>query len=179
MHSLDDIDLKILGMLSLDSKLKYADLAEALNLSAPSVHARVKKLENSGVIGGYSVRLDPQKLGLKLCAIVRITTEGITCNQTVEQFAAMPEIEELHSVAGEECLLAKVRTSDSEALSNLLDRIRQIKGVRKTITSVVLTTKIDRGPSPFALATSNGQNRYMSAHDATRDQDYSPSISTK
>jgi Lrp/AsnC family leucine-responsive transcriptional regulator len=156
---MDDIDLKILGLLSNDSKQKYSDLAEILNLSAPSVHARVKKLEQSGVIKSYGVNVDPGQLGLKLCAFVRITLEGVMCSDLDGEFERMPEVEELHSVAGEECLLAKVRTTDSDALSALLDRIRKIKGVRKTITSVVLTTRIDRGPNPSAVNENNGEHK--------------------
>ncbi len=146
----DDLDLKILAALSDDSKQKYSDLAELLKLSAPAVHARVKKLEQTGVIASYSIKMDTAKLGLKLCSFIRITTEGMTCGEMVDELKGMTEIEELHSVAGEECLLAKVRTTDSESLSALLDRIRKVPGVRKTITSVVLTTYIDRDPNPFA-----------------------------
>ena len=147
MSALDSIDLKILGMLAKDSKQKYADLAEALNLSAPSVHARVKKLEQSGVIKSYGITIDSSMVGLKLCAFVRITTESVSFADVLKEFQALNEVEELHSVAGEECLLVKVRTSDSQALSELLDRMRKIKCVRKTMTSVVLSTGIDRGPS--------------------------------
>lgn len=148
----DDLDLKILAALSVDSKQKYSDLAEVLKLSAPAVHARVKKLEQMGVISSYGIKIDAAKVGLKLCAFIRITTEGVTCGEMVRELTSLTEIEELHSVAGEECLLAKVRTADSEALSNLLDKIRKVHGVRKTITSVVLSSHIDRDPDPLTCA---------------------------
>ncbi|MBY0551393.1 MAG: Lrp/AsnC family transcriptional regulator [Candidatus Obscuribacterales bacterium] len=157
----DELDLKILAALSEDSKQKYSDLAELLKLSAPAVHARVKKLEQTGVIASYGIKMDTAKLGLKLCAFIRITTEGMTCGEMVCELKGMTEIEELHSVAGEECLLAKVRTPDSESLSALLDRIRKVPGVRKTITSVVLTTYIDRDPNPFA---GSGRESAISAY---------------
>lgn len=157
----DELDLKIIAALSDDSKQKYADLAELLKLSAPAVHARVKKLEQNGVIASYGIKLDAAKLGLKLCAFIRITTEGMTCGEMVRELKGLTEIEELHSVAGEECLLAKVRTTDSEALSALLDRIRKVPGVRKTITSVVLSTIIDRDPNPIvATERQNGADRH-------------------
>ncbi len=146
----DELDLKILALLSDDSKQKYSDLGEILKLSAPAVHARVKKLEQTGAISSYGISIDPTKLDLKLCAFIRITSEGVTCGEIFAELRDMTEIEELHSVAGEECLLAKVRTTDSEALSSLLDRIRKVRGIRKTITSVVLTTHFDRGPNPLS-----------------------------
>lgn len=140
---MDEIDLKLLALLQQDSKQKYADLATTLNLSAPSVHARVKKMEQSGIIEGYRVCVDSNKLGLKLCAFVRVTTEGIgsELGKTLFRFK---EVEEVHCVAGEECLLLKVRTADTSSLSNLLDEIRRVKGVRKTITSIVLSTLLSR-----------------------------------
>lgn len=145
----DELDLKILALLKDDAKQKYSDMAELLKLSAPAVHARVKKLEQAGIISSYGIEIDAAKIDLKLCAFIRIITEGVTCGEVHAQLASMPEIEELHSVAGEECLLAKVRCQDSEALSRLLDRARKVHGIRKTITSVVLTTHFDRGPNPL------------------------------
>lgn len=145
----DELDLKILSLLADDSKQKYADLAERLKLSAPAVHARVKKLEQTGVISSYGINIDAAKIDLKLCAFIRIASEGVTCGEVFNELRSMREIEELHTVAGEECFLAKVRTSDTEALSGLLDRIRKVRGIRKTITSVVLTTHFDRGPDPL------------------------------
>lgn len=153
---MDDIDLKLLASLSEDAKQKYTDLAEILNMSAPSVHARVKKMEQNGLIAGYSIKVDTSQLGLKVLAFVRVTTEGIMCTDVCKYLMAMPEIEEAHSVAGEECLLLKVRTKDPSALSSLLDNIRKVPGVRKTVTSVVLETRIERAPSTASLV-SNGK----------------------
>jgi Lrp/AsnC family leucine-responsive transcriptional regulator len=148
---MDDIDLKLLASLARDAKQKYTDLAEELNMSAPSVHARVKKLEQSGYIKGYGIALDAGLLGLRVCAFVRVTTEGASCVDVCKYLKPLPEIEEAHSVAGEESLLLKVRTTDPAALSALLDRIRKVPGVRKTVTSVVLETRIDRPCSTLSL----------------------------
>ncbi|CAN5486993.1 Lrp/AsnC family transcriptional regulator [soil metagenome] len=145
---MDDIDEKLLGLLKKDAKKKYSDLAEMLNLSPPSVHARVKKLEQIGVIRGYTIDIDPQLLGLRLCAFVRVTIESISATGLAQSLMAFPEVEEYYIVAGEECVLLKVRTADTAALSTFLDNIRGIKGVKKTITSVVLTTPFERGVTP-------------------------------
>lgn len=153
---MDDIDLKLLASLKEDAKRKYSDLADLLNLSAPSVHARVKKLEQLGVIQSYTIKLNPKLLGAKLTAFVRVTTEGVACMDIPASFEPFAEVEELHSVAGEESLLLKVRTRDTESLDVFLDQIRKIPGVRKTVTSIVLGTRIDRGTDPTAFNPSNG-----------------------
>ena len=145
---MDDIDEKLLGLLKKDAKKKYSDLAEILNLSPPSVHARVKKLEQIGVIRGYTIDIDPQLLGLRLCAFVRVTIEAISASGLAQSLMAFPEVEEYYIVAGEECVLLKVRTVDTAALSAFLDNIRSVKCVKKTITSVVLTTPFERGVTP-------------------------------
>ncbi|HNG73452.1 MAG TPA: Lrp/AsnC family transcriptional regulator [Candidatus Obscuribacter sp.] len=144
---MDDIDLKLLALLQEDAKQKYADLAQRLNLSAPSVHARVKKMEQAGIIESYGLKIDSSKIGLKLCAFVRVTTEGVG-SELGKSLYRFKEVEEVHSVAGEECLLLKVRTADTDSLSHFLDEIRRVKGVRKTITSIVLTTVLSRQVLP-------------------------------
>lgn len=145
---MDEIDEKLLGLLKADSKTKYTDLAVILNLSAPSVHARVKKLEQSGVIAGYTIDIDASLLALSLCAFIRVTIEGIPATALAKALQTFPEVEDFYVMAGEECVLLKVRTKDTAELSLLLDRIRETKGVRKTITSVVLTTPFERGITP-------------------------------
>jgi Lrp/AsnC family leucine-responsive transcriptional regulator len=146
---LDHIDEKLLALLKKDAKKKYSDLAVDLDLSPPSVHARVKKLEQSGVIKSYDIDIDATMLGLRLTAFVRLTTnEGVTCNELCKTLSVFPEVEEFYTVAGEECVLLKVRTTDTTALGQFLDTLRTIAGIRKTITSVVLNVPLDRGVTP-------------------------------
>ncbi len=146
---IDEIDQKLLVLLKKDAKRKYSELAEELNLSPPSVHARVKKLEQSGVIKSYNIEIDGAAIGLRLVAFVRITTEGAPSNKELcAGLSQFPEVEEIYNVAGEECLLLKARTTDPTALGVLLDNLRTVKGVTKTITSVVLSVGLDRGITP-------------------------------
>jgi Lrp/AsnC family leucine-responsive transcriptional regulator len=145
---LDQIDEKLLALLKKDAKKKYSDLAQELDLSPPSVHARVKKLEQSGVIKSYNIDIDGPALGLKLCAFVRLTTEGASCTELCKALSVFPEVEEFYIVAGDECVLLKVRTTDTAALGNFLDTLRTIVGIKKTITSVVLSVPLDRGITP-------------------------------
>jgi DNA-binding Lrp family transcriptional regulator len=145
---LDQTDEKLLALLQKDAKKKYTDLAQELDLSPPSVHARVKKLEQSGVIKAYNIDIDGAMLGLKLCAFVRLTTEGSSCSELSKALAIYPEVEEFYVVAGEECVLLKVRTTDTTALGQFLDTLRTIPAIKKTITSVVLSVPLDRGITP-------------------------------
>ena len=145
---LDQIDEKLLALLKRDAKKKYSDLAQELDLSPPSVHARVKKLEQSGLIKSYNIDIDASMLGLKLCAFVRLTIEGSSCTDLCKALSGFPEVEEFYIVAGDECVLLKVRTTDTAALGSFLDTLRTITGVKKTITSVVLSVPLDRGITP-------------------------------
>jgi len=145
---LDHTDEKLLALLKRDAKKKYSDLAEELDLSPPSVHARVKKLEQNGVIRSYNIDIDGTMLGLKLCAFVRLTTEGASTADLCRALTIYPEVEEFYTVAGEECVLLKVRTTDTAALGCFLDTLRTIPGIKKTITSVVLNVPLERGITP-------------------------------
>ncbi len=145
---IDQIDEKLLVLLRKDAKKKYSDLAQELDLSPPSVHARVKKLEQSGVIKAYDIEIDGTTLGLKLCAFVRLTTEVKSCGELCTALSVFPEVEEFYVVAGEESVLLKVRTTDTAALGHFLDTLRTIAAVKKTITSVVLSVPLDRGITP-------------------------------
>ena len=165
---MDQIDLKLLACLAQDAKRKYSDLAKEFNMSAPSVHARVKKLEHLGYIKGFGVEVDTQLLGLHVCAFVRVTTDGASCSDVCVHLQPIPEIEEAHSVAGEECLLLKVRTTDPAALSALLDRIRKVPGIRKTVTSVVLETRIDRPASSLPLLESSTSRNHDPSLNGTK-----------
>lgn len=145
---IDATDRKLLGLLSDDARCQYGDLGKNVHLSAPAVHARVKKLEQNGVIQSYTVRLHPARVGKPVCAFIRILTTAQCCDQLAKAMSELPEIEECHSVAGEDCLLVKARTSTPEALQNLLQRIQKVPGFSRTITTMVLKSHFERGILP-------------------------------
>ena len=146
--ALDSLDRKILSILKNDSRTPYSVIGKQVHLSAPAVHARVKKLEQNGVIEKHSIELAPEKLGANVCAFIRITKQKYSCADIATQLEKITEIEECHSVAGEDCLLAKVRTETPLALTNLLDRIRSVPGIERTVTIVVLQSHFERGTTP-------------------------------
>lgn len=142
---IDDTDKKILSLLCQDSRLQFAEIGKKVNLSAPAVFARVKKLESSGVIKKFTIEIDPSKLDMHLAAIIRIALKRVTTQNVITPLTKRKEVEEAHLVAGEDCLILKVRTRGPTELNQLLEDIKMIEGVERTITSVVLGSEIDRG----------------------------------
>ena len=137
---IDEKDLEIIEVMQRDGRGTYADIGKAVGLAPSSVHERVRKLEQRGVITGYGPRIDPAKLGLKLLAFVSLVSSE-TCSNLAERLRGWPEIEEFHSVAGEECAIVKVRTEDTSSLEDLLERFRAIPGVERTRSTIVLRTR--------------------------------------
>jgi Lrp/AsnC family transcriptional regulator, leucine-responsive regulatory protein len=144
----DQVSRKLLSLLRKDARAKYAELGQAIYLSAPAVFERVKKLEKSGVIRRYTVDLDPQSIELGLCAFVQIRLERTSADELARLLMPFAEIEECHCIAGEDCILAKVRTKDAQDLNRLLQEIKNLPGVQRTLTTIVLSTLFERGIQP-------------------------------
>ena len=136
--ALDDVDRKILSLLKEDARLQYTEIGKRVNLSAPAVHARVKKMEANGVISRYTIDIKPEPLGSSLCAFVRIAKNRGTSASIAHHFQKIKQIEECHGVAGEDCIMVKLRAQSTQELSKLIDTIREIEGVERTLTVVVL-----------------------------------------
>lgn len=145
---LDVIDRKILGALAEDASQSYAQLSKIVNLSAPAVHDRVKKLKREGVIKGTVAILDGCKLGRTLLTFLVIDTSSYNATRQLLTFANRPEIEELHTIAGDGCVLVKVRADNTEALESFLMEIQSLDGVRSVRSYIALSTFLERGPSP-------------------------------
>lgn len=146
--SLDATDRRILSLLKEDARLQYAEIGKKVNLSAPAVHARVKKMETAGVIGRYTIDIKPEALGASLCAFVRIVKNKGVTSSISKHFHQIPQIEECHAVAGEDCIMIKLRVQTTLELSALIDKIREIEGIDRTLTVVVLETHFERGLQP-------------------------------
>lgn len=145
---LDDTDRILLRALSEDASRSYAELGRLLNLSAPAVYERVKKLKKNGVITEVSARIDGRKVGRPLLAFILINTRTIAGSRQVAMLRNLPEIEEMHSITGENGMLLKVRTADAQALEELLAKIQAVEGVDKTTSMIALSTLLERGTCP-------------------------------
>lgn len=146
--TLDPVDRKLLGLLAEDATRSYAELGRALHLSPPAVHERVKRLKRDRVIRGVAARLDGARIGRPLAAFVHVDTAGWGKSPQMLALADLPEVEEIHAVTGDACMLLKVRVSGTEALEDLLARLYAIPGVKATRSYVVLRSYLERGPLP-------------------------------
>ncbi len=141
---LDTFDRKILSALTKDARLSYAEIGKQVALSAPAVHERVKRLVASGTIKHMAAQLDGPKIGKPFLAFVHIISEVWNKGEQMMRLNNMPEVEEMHSVAGDTCLLLKVRTQDAAAMENFLEKVYSIPGVKGTKSYVVLSTYLER-----------------------------------
>ena len=142
---MDDIDLRLVSALVADARTSYAELARMVGLSGPSVHDRVRRLERSGVIRGYSADVDPAAVGLGVTALVGILQrEGVEQDDLADALAEVEEVEDCWFVAGEEAFVVKVRGADIDALEHTLGVLRRTPGVARTRTTVVLSTRFER-----------------------------------
>lgn len=143
----DDIDARIISALGADGRRSYADVGAEVGLSTAAVHERVKKMLDKGVIRRFSISVDPERVGLNFTAFVAIRNDGgIHCRDVAPRLRAMPQVEELHSVAGEYDFLAKIRTTHARALEDVIYQIKAIEGVARTTSTVVLNTEFEDRP---------------------------------
>ena len=138
----DEIDEKILTILQQDARASNAEIARQLGMAPSAIFERIRKLEARGVIEGYETRLNPRALAAGLLAFVFVRDEAsYGALETGAALAAIPEVQEVHNVAGEDCYLVKVRVADAESLSRLLrERFGAIPSIRSTRTTIVLDT---------------------------------------
>jgi Lrp/AsnC family leucine-responsive transcriptional regulator len=145
---LDRIDRTLLGILADDASLSYAELGQRLHLSPAAIHERVKRLRRAGVIKGTVAQLDGAKAGRPLLTFIHVDTRGWGKSQAMLALADRPEVEEIHAVTGDACLVLKVRTEDTQALEDFLAHVYSVEGVRGTRSYVVLSSYVERGPRP-------------------------------
>lgn len=138
----DQIDLEILSLMQENARISNADIARELKMAPSAVLERVKKLEQNNVILQYTTRLNPVTLQQNLLAYVFIkSADGLGCNNSAAQLAAIPEIQEVHHVAGDDCYLVKIRTADSASLMELMrNKLSKIPNILSTKTTIVLET---------------------------------------
>ena len=144
LDTLDETDRNLIALLQLSARESVANLARKLGVARTTVVARLARLEQNGVIAGYTVKLGQEVTDNALRAYVGITIEPKAARDVLKHFKRMPEIELLCSVSGEFDYVAWLRATSAERLDQLLDEIGQIEGVSRTTTSIVLARKIER-----------------------------------
>jgi len=142
-----DVDRELMRALARDGRASYTELAERVGLSVSAVHQRVRRLEQRGLITGYSARLDAKALGLPLTAFISITPIDVAQpDDAPARLAHLSAIEACHSVAGVESYILKVRVAGPDALEALLQEIRAAANVSTRTTVVLSTSYEDRPP---------------------------------
>lgn len=143
---MEEINRKILALLARDGRLSFTELARQTGLSVSAVQQRVRRLEERGVIRGYTAQIDPEEAGLPLTAFVSIKPfDPAAADDAPERLAHLSAIEACHSVAGEESYILKVRVASPAALEELLQEIRAAASVA-TRTTIVLSTPYENRP---------------------------------
>jgi Lrp/AsnC family transcriptional regulator, leucine-responsive regulatory protein len=135
---LDSKDIAILEALQQDGRAPLSELGRKIGLSQPAMSERVKRLEERGVILGYAARVDPQALGLRMMAIIRLKTAHEHIKACLKQFETLPYVIEVHRVTGDDCFVLKAIVPAPEDLATIVDRIGQFGAVT---TSVVLRSE--------------------------------------
>ena len=162
IERIDETDARILGLLQRDGRVPYAEVGQAIGMSGPSAHERVKKLEARGVIRGYSAQVDPTLLGYGVLAFIFIKQgPGTIATDMTGDFVGSDEIEECHHLAGEADYLLKVRATDTRHLERVLHSIQQVAHVFTTETQVVFSSAFERrplrlAPQPEPVTNSSG-----------------------
>jgi Lrp/AsnC family leucine-responsive transcriptional regulator len=140
----DVVDRSILDALRANARATYAELARDVGLSAPAVHERVSKLEAAGVITGYHAAVAPESLGYSMSALVGIFTSDNADDDTLAvDLAALDEVEDCWFVAGEEAFMVKIRVPDVAGMEKSIRALSKIKGVSRTRSTVVLSTRFE------------------------------------
>jgi Lrp/AsnC family leucine-responsive transcriptional regulator len=139
---LDGLAWKILAELQADARLSYAELGRRVGLSTPAAAERVRKLEDAGVIQGYTALLDPERLGLGVGAFIRIRHGGAEAlaKKLTAAAAKMPEVVECHRCTGDESFILKVRVESVRHLQGLID---QLTPYGMTSTSLILSSPVE------------------------------------
>ncbi len=156
---IDGIDKAILNILQQDGRISNADIARQIYLAPSAVLERIRKLEDRRVIRGYSADIDPKALEYGMTAIIAVRTSE--CGEGVgEELSAVPEVQEVHEVAGDDCFYIKVVTRDAESLGLFLrEKIKGISNVTSTRTTVVLKTFKQGTEVPIEVELTRGQGK--------------------
>lgn len=136
---MDKFDNKILRLLIQNARITGADIARKISLSLPAVTERLRKLDRTGIIDSYTIKVNREQLSLRLLAFISVWIDHTKNIAVKDQIIAMDEVLECHHVAGDYDLLLKVLVHDTAALENLLvSKLKTIKGITRTSTTIIL-----------------------------------------
>ena len=141
---MDDVDKNIVALLSQDARMSLAVLARRLKIARSTVQMRLEKLETSGAIAGYTLRLGDQARGSRITATALLVIEPRSQPAILIRLRQMPQVERIHTTSGRIDMLVQLVTSSTAELDITLERIGEIEGVRSSESLIHLATKLDR-----------------------------------
>lgn len=164
---IDETSLAILDTLQSDARISNAEIGRRVGLAPSAVFERIRKLEERGAVRGYRASIDPVAVDLGLLAFVLVRSEERRGSPRTEAaLVAMPEVQEVHHIAGEDCFLLKVRVRDTAALNDLLsERISALEEVRSTKTTIVLRTAKETSMIPIPGVAAAGSSEAGDEHE--------------
>jgi Lrp/AsnC family transcriptional regulator for asnA, asnC and gidA len=136
--TLDKDDLAIIKELQMDGRASYSKLSKKIGMPSSTIHDKVKRLISNGVIKGYTIIIDKEKVGLNNVAIIGVETGAKQFRDVAKSLCEIREIEEVYGTTAEFDLMVKVRASSREELSDALNRIRSLDGVDDIYVSSIL-----------------------------------------
>ena len=144
MEKIDELDKKILDIISKNARIPFKDVADECGVSRAAIHQRVQRLTDIGVISGSGYHINPKKLGFHTCTYVGLNlAKGSMYKEAIEQLKRIPEVVEAHFTTGPYGIIVKLYARDNEHLMNLLNEcIQEIPGVTGTETMISLDQSI-------------------------------------
>ena len=134
-YQIDNVDLKILNVLSKNAKMPYTEVAKKVFVSGGTVHVRMRKLEKMGVVRGTKLDIDYDKLGYNISSYMGIYLEkSFLYKETVKSLKKIPEIVEIHAITGQYTIFIKIICKDTSHFRNFLDTVHKVKGITRTET---------------------------------------------
>jgi Lrp/AsnC family transcriptional regulator for asnA, asnC and gidA len=148
-YEIDNIDLQILDILNQNAKKPYTEVAKKVYVSGGTVHVRMKKMEDMGLVKGTTLVMDYTKLGYDISAFIGIYLEkSALYEQVITQLKGISEITNLHYTTGNYSIFAKLYCKDTKHLKDILyDKIQKISGISRTDTMISLEESLDRSIS--------------------------------
>ncbi|WKN43601.1 Lrp/AsnC ligand binding domain-containing protein [Tunicatimonas pelagia] len=143
---IDNVDLKILALLSEDAKIPYTEIAKKVYVSGGTVHVRMRKMEEMGIVQGTTLNMDYSKLGYDITAFLGIYLEKSSLyNDVVDELKKVPEVVKIHYTTGNYSIFIKIHCRDTKHLREVLhDKIQRIEGIVRTETLISLEESLNR-----------------------------------
>ncbi len=145
-YEIDNVDLKILALLTEDAKMPYTEVAKRVFVSGGTVHVRMRKLEELGIVQGTTLKMDYSKMGYDITAFLGIYLEKSSLyDQVIKKLYNIPEIVKIHYTTGNYNIFIKIHCRDTNHLKDVLhDKIQKVEGIERTETIISLEESLNR-----------------------------------